>query len=275
MGFVKGNMIPILKEARERQFSGSVLILGYPDCYFTASQCRQMADETGVTLKDGVQLQTSDREYFAKLGCVSGESVFKSLGFEEVHTLDYSDFEGADVVFDLNSSAVPPNLVHRYDCIIDHGTIEHVFHIPNVLRNIFNLLRVNGRVIHSAPSSNFVDHGFYMFSPTLFYDFYTANKYQIKCIQLTQSSTRQDKDPCFYSDYTPGCLDSVSYGGLDNSIYGTICIALKTEESTGDVIPQQGLYKKVWQQNKDGLNHSPFLLKKLIFKMYSLYREMR
>ena len=65
--------------------------------------------------------------------------------------------------------------------IIDGGTMEHIFHIPNVLNNIYRMLRVGGRIIHISPSSNYVDHGFYSFSPTLFYDFYQTNKFVKKC----------------------------------------------------------------------------------------------
>lgn len=270
MGFVKGNMIPILKEAKERPFYGSLLCLGYPDVYFTIGQYQGMVSEIGVKLKQGVELTTSTRDYFKKLGCVAGDSVFKSLGFERVHTLDFSDFEGADIVFDLNSANVPGDLVDSYDFIIDHGTIEHIFHIPNVLHNIYHMLKIGGRIVHSSPSSNFVDHGFYMFSPTLFFDFYKSNKYEINSIRFTESSPRQTQDPCFYTDYTPGCLDSVSYGGLNSSIYGTICIATKTKESTGDVIPQQGLYKKVWGQKTEEGSRRLLFLRKVISKMRSL-----
>lgn len=252
MGFVKGNIIPILKEGKERPFHGSLLCLGFPDVYFTIDQFRAMVTSTNVHLDNSVELRLSSREYFAKLGCISGEALFRSLGFQKIETLDYSQFEGAEITFDLNNSDLPQNLKNSYDAIIDHGTIEHIFHIPNALKNIFQMLKIGGRIIHSSPTSNFVDHGFYMFSPTLFYDFYISNKFKINTIMVTQSSPRQDTDPCFYTDYEPGSFSSVSYGGLNNSIYGVICIATKTEESTGHIIPQQGLYNKVWNQKENG-----------------------
>jgi hypothetical protein len=271
MGFVKANMVPILKECRERPFHGSLLCLGFPDIYFRMDQFRQMAFGTNTNLDDSVTLQLSSRKYFAKLGCISGESLFRSLGFQNVEILDYSQFEGADIMFDLNRSDLPSSLVNGYDVIIDHGTIEHVFHIPNTLNNIYKMLNVGGRIIHSSPSSNFVDHGFYMFSPTLFHDFYTANKFKINTIQVTQSSPRQDTDPCFYADYEPGSFSGVSYGGLNSSIFGIICIATKTEESTGHVIPQQGLYNKVWNQKGDGLSKRAgrYIFRKL-FRSYRM-----
>lgn len=250
MGFIKGNLVPIFKECRERPFSGSVLILGYPDVLMTLHQFCDLTYYYGVELHDPQQMIISPRPAFAQSNYLCGISMFKSLGFSRVDSLDYCDFEGASIVFDLNCDAPPASLLESYDVIIDHGTLEHVFNLPNALNNIFKMLKVGGRVIHSAPSSNFVDHGFYMFSPTLFHDFYMVNRYALNSIMFTQSSVNQLTDPCFYTDYTPGCLDNVSYGGLSNAIYGIICIATKTVASTGHLTPQQGIYKNtIWRQN--------------------------
>jgi len=251
MGFVRGNMLPLLKEHQQRPFSGSLLCLGYPDIYFTQDQYRKMCLNLKIELDRSVKLQISNRPWFGKKGFISAESLFSSLGFKEVTSLDYSQFEGASISFDLNAPHPPSELLERYDFIMDHGTLEHVFHLPNALNNIFAMLRVGGRIFISSPTSNFVDHGFYMLSPTLFYDYFTANKFEINAILVTQSSPQQQTEPCFYTDYEPGSFNNVSYGGLNNSIYGTICIAQKTGQSTGNAIPQQGLYNnEVWKSNK-------------------------
>jgi SAM-dependent methyltransferase len=249
MGFVKGNVVPLLKEHKLRPFYGSLLCLGYPDVYFTPDQFRRMCSYYKIELDRSVELLVSKRPWFGTEGFLCGECLFKSLGFEEVVTMDYSQFEGASVLFDLNAADVPAELNTRFDFIMDHGTLEHVFHIPNALNNIFKILRVDGRVLISCPTSNFVDHGFYMFSPTLFFDYFTVNNFVIHSIQVTQSTPSQQTDPCFYTDYEPGCFNSVSYGGLNNSIYGTICIVQKTEKTTGSLIPQQGLYNNIWGQS--------------------------
>ncbi|PKL52500.1 MAG: hypothetical protein CVV37_00945 [Nitrospira bacterium HGW-Nitrospira-1] len=251
MGFIKGNIAPLLKEAKQRPFYGSLLCLGYPDVYFTADQFRGICAYYKIDIDPSVELHTSKRTWFHESGFLSGESLFKSIGFQEVVTMDYSEFEGASVLFDLNTTDLPVELNNRFDFIADHGhgTLEHVFHIPNALNNIFKMLRVDGRVLISCPTSNFVDHGFYMFSPTLFFDYFTANQFDIHSIQVTQSSPQQQTDPCFFADYEPGSFNSVSYGGLNNSIYGVICFARKTAQSTGHVIPQQGLYNKIWGQS--------------------------
>ncbi len=225
MGFVKGNIVPLLKEANQRPFYGSLLCLGYPDVYFAADQFRVLCAYYKIDIDPLVELQISQSAWGHENNFLSGESLFKSLGFKEVIILDYSEFEGASILFDLNATEHPPELNNRFDFIMDHGTLEHVFHIPNALNNIFNMLKENGRVLISCPTSNFVDHGFYMFSPTLFFDYFTVNHFDIHSIQVTKSSPQQQTDPCFYTNYEPGSFNSVSYGGLNNSIYGMICIA--------------------------------------------------
>lgn len=249
MGFVRGNIVPLLKETKQRPFYGTVLCLGYPDVYISAGQLQSWCHYNQVVLDPSIELSTSKRPWFKERGYLSEESFFKSLGFQQMATMDYSEFEGAAIAFDLNSADVPDELKGKYDFIMDHGTLEHVFHLPNALNNIFKMLRVGGRVLISAPTSNFVDHGFYMFSPTLFFDYFTANHFDIHSIQVTQSSPQQQTDPCFFADYEPGSFNSVSYGGLNDSIYGVVCIAEKTEQSTGDLIPQQGMYNKIWSNS--------------------------
>ena len=130
--------------------------------------------------------------------------------------------------------------------------MEHVFHIPNVLKNAFELLGVGGRMIHSAPTSNLVDHGFYMFSPTFFHDYYTANAWEINSIYVISMSPNQETEPFFYTEYEPGSFDAVAYGGLGAGMYFTLCIVTKTAESSFDVIPQQGFYrnKADWKGNE-------------------------
>lgn len=250
MAFIKGNLVPILKEFLRQPFSGSLLVLGYPDVLMTMHQFCDLAYQYDVELPDPRQMKVSLRPEFAQSNYMCGLSLFRALGFSRVDALDYCDFEGASVVYDLNLPTPPAELQGRYDMIIDHGTLEHIFNIPNALNSIFQMLKVGGRVFHSLPSSNFVDHGFYMFSPTLFYDYYIANKYVIESILFAQSSVNQLTEPCFYTDYIPGCLDHVSYGGLTSAIYGIICVASKTFETTGHIAPQQGLYKNIiWRKS--------------------------
>lgn len=252
MGFVRTNILPILKEHGVRPFSGHCLCLGQADVYFTYENLRRMADIARIHLVPDVSVELSHRPDLAVKQYISRKTLFDSIGFKKISALDYSDFEGAEYIFDLNSPDLPNTLKEQFDVIINHGTMEHVFHIPNCLADIYEMLKVGGRVIHSSPSSNYIDHGFYMFSPTFFYDYYSANKWTIHTVQVVRTNPQfQEVEAPFFADYEPGVFDYLSSGGLDTGAYVTFCIAEKTRESTSTIIPQQGFYKRLgdWEKN--------------------------
>ena len=65
------------------------------------------------------------------------ELFFKTLGYKRVDTLDVSDYEGANILFDLNQNQTPKEHINKYDLIFDGGTLEHVFNIGNVINIYF------------------------------------------------------------------------------------------------------------------------------------------
>ena len=253
MGIAKGAMKVLMNETKRESFEGlSVLTLGRQDIWFSYDLLLETAKEFDVKLSNVSEITLSHNSFLADSQYISDSCFFQALGFSESKTMDYSDYEFADYILDLNDKkAVLDELCEAFDVIIDSGTIEHVFNIPNALNNIYKMLRKDGRIIHISPSSNHIDHGFYMFSPTLFWDFYHANKYIINTFQVFRYTALHYIDPWEISDYQSGCLDYISFGGLDDGIYGIICIATKRKESTGDIIPQQGSYvNKVWRKDK-------------------------
>jgi SAM-dependent methyltransferase len=237
-------MIPLLKECEQRPFRGHLLLLGQGDIYFDMPRLKRFAAITGVVLDETIAVRFSHIPEFYEKGYLHCDTVFKMLGFSKISVLDFSAYEGADILFDLNNSNVPKELENKFDMIVDHGTLEHVFHYPNALNNVFQMLKIGGRVVFSAPSSNFFDHGFYMLQPTLFADWLTVNNWHVHSIQIVQFTENEGDEPCFYTDYEPGGFDSVSYGKMDNKLYATVSIATKMERTTGDICPQQGAYSR-------------------------------
>ena len=62
------------------------------------------------------------------------------LGARTVRALDYSDYQQADIVHDLNQP-LPPELHNRFDALIDGGSIEHIFDIRQALTSYMALVR--------------------------------------------------------------------------------------------------------------------------------------
>lgn len=187
---------------------------------------------------------------------ISDEAFFKILGFKAIKSLDINDYEGCDYVFDLNKTPGSSGLNEKFDLVYDGGTIEHVFNVANAFGNVFELTNVGGYVIHESPVNNFVDHGFYQFSPTLLTDYYHANQWDILDVRLLQfardvtdptTGLWRDKFPYFYTEYTPNSRSELQMNQLLDARYGVQILVRKTEKSTYDRTPYQGYYKNVWR----------------------------
>jgi SAM-dependent methyltransferase len=91
------------------------------------------------------------------------------LGARSYQSLDVSDYQGSEIIANLNHP-LPQEHLGRYDVVIDAGTLEHLANLSTALANIFGLLKPGGIYYFGVPCNNWVDHGFFQFSPTFFRD---------------------------------------------------------------------------------------------------------
>ena len=101
-------------------------------------------------------------------------------------------------------------------------------------------------MVHISPCNNYVDHGFYSLSPTLYSDYYMANGYDDVRTFLARHTRKVEGRPWKIGRYTPGGLEFVAFGGLDDALYMTVAVATKVERSTCTVVPQQFFYSRIW-----------------------------
>jgi SAM-dependent methyltransferase len=104
----------------------------------------------------------------------------RSLGAKNVSSMDISDYEQATIVHDLNFPT-PANLHEKFDVVIDGGTLEHVFHVPVAMENCMKITKTGGHIVIITNTNNLVGHGFYQFSPELFYRIFSSeNGFEVK-----------------------------------------------------------------------------------------------
>jgi hypothetical protein len=96
--------------------------------------------------------------------------LIKHLGASIVESFDFSAYEGATHVVDMN---MPIHAPREYNTVIDFGCIEHIFNAPQALKNISVLCAAGGQIIHVLPANNFCGHGFWQFSPEVFFSLYS------------------------------------------------------------------------------------------------------
>jgi hypothetical protein len=113
------------------------------------------------------------------------------LGAESVDSMDASSYEDATIIHDLDEP-VPKHLHEQFDCVLDGGTLEHVFNFTSALRSSMQMTRVGGHLILSLPANNCFGHGFYQFSPELVYRALSVqNGFEIVCMEAVETSLVQ------------------------------------------------------------------------------------
>jgi SAM-dependent methyltransferase len=246
LGIGRAAIALLLEEAAVRPFSGKVATLGRQTIEATPVEIKAQFDRFGIVPRQAMAVMDPD-----------DNSLFRMMGFTSVESLDNSDFEGATHIVDLNRDGLPRELVGKFDLMLDCGTIEHVFHVPNALKNALSLVKEGGRIIFLSPSSNHVDHGFYMFSPTFFMDYLLANGLSIETYYLIRRSVNSRKPWQAYA-YEQGSFRKFSIGALDSRPYMIFVVATKIRGSTIDKVPQQSFYVNQWATSTALARHGKY-----------------
>ena len=111
-------------------------------------------------------------------------------GAQQADSVDASDYESATFVHDMNLPwpVLSPQR-GQYDAVLDFGCLEHVFDFPTAWRNCVDLCRVGGHLFHALPANNLSGHGFYQFSPELFFSLYTPERgFEVREVLFVQKA---------------------------------------------------------------------------------------
>jgi len=236
MGISVYDAVMMAGSTRAQARKGTVVCLGVPKISFSSRSLKKWCERIGVDWKgpaDGAAVNDQP---------MTPTSFFLSLGYSRCIALDISAYEGAQIVHDLNQPELAEQHRDIASCVVDCGTLEHVFDIPAALRTIGALLETDGIVLHVTPCNGYLDHGFYQVSPTLFYDFYSANGFRIVSANLLNRYPVVRCEPYVEDVYRH--RDPL-YGVRTMRRSTNFFAAAKTADSTSDRVPTQSYYREV------------------------------
>lgn len=170
------------------------------------------------------------------------ESLLRHLGASHVDSLDASDYESSSIVHDLNRP-VQPALRGRYSLVLDAGTLEHVFDVPEALRTCLGAVAPGGHFITIAPSNNYHGHGFYQFSPELYHRVLSEeNGFRVRAM-LFRAERRGAR---WYTVTDPADIGGrvTLSGAFPSLLY--VCAQRVSSADPLDAPPQQSDYSAVW-----------------------------
>jgi SAM-dependent methyltransferase len=112
-------------------------------------------------------------------------ALYSCFGLDYYRAIDLSG-EGGALGFDLNESLSDRyGFNETFDMVTNLGTTEHCFNQLGAFRNIHDLCRPGGLMIHAVPSQGWANHGFYSYTPRFFADVAEANGYAIEQLGFT------------------------------------------------------------------------------------------
>jgi hypothetical protein len=199
--------------------------------------------ETFKLFRDfGVDPRNCAKLYLTDQSARYAEPFWEALGVEHLETIDASGFEGATIVHDMNQP-IPDNLKSQFDAVVDAGTLEHIFNFPQAIRNCMDMVKTGGHLITHTTANNCFGHGFYQFSPELFFRIFSGkNGFQVDRMVAIEYGPRRR----WYEVIDPEVIRA--RGTLINSFQVLLLIQAKRIETVPifSESPQQSDYFARW-----------------------------
>lgn len=186
-------------------------------------------------------------------GTGSTGKLFHFLGSRDIVAMDASDYEGAEIIHDLNTP-VPDTLRSRFDTIFDGGTIEHVFSTQMAFDNVKRMLKPGGLFLSVNAANNQLGHGFYQFSPELMWRVFSQDAgYLVKLMQIVVLGGLPQ--PVDIPD--PATVGRRLEIGMTEGPTYILVAAEKVRDGDPNHLPQQSDYRSAWAKAGGGNRDEP------------------
>jgi SAM-dependent methyltransferase len=116
-------------------------------------------------------------------GPYAAQDLYEHLGVERYVSIDFNGEHGA-LKFDLNRNIRSEHYFDEvFDLVTNFGTSEHCFNQYEVFRNIHQLCRRGGYMLHTVPTQGWGRHCFFRYDANFFEDLAAANGYHIMLLK--------------------------------------------------------------------------------------------
>ncbi len=257
----------LFAESAYKPIKGDVGFIGRQATYLRPTELEHLAKVYRLTRPRSLPVEL-DKNTLAQNddggNYITDRYLMKYLGATSFKSIDVSDYEGADIVFDI-CSKLPKKLYGSFDFIYDGSCLDNVFNPAQGLRNISRLLRPGGRALLLNHATWF-NAPYGILSPGWYFDFFAANAYTDCQVFLVMFADGQ----ALHMGPVPLYLFNWAAGGLGNAPelpYGThmmtVVLVEKGKKSTDDVTPVQlhhrgrNFNKAAFNKNAENILRSP------------------
>ena len=185
------------------------------------------------------------------------EPFLQFLGAEEIISLDANSYQGASMLHDLNLP-IPEAMKCAFDVVIEGGTLEHIFNFPIAIQNCMEMLVPGGCYLGIGPANNFCGHGFYQFSPDLFFRIFSAeNGFKVERMILCEVQANAEwfevRDPHTEQQF-------VEFLSTSKPTYLLVQAKKLAHRPLFKRYPQQSVYQLLWDNKTPGAERSKLIV---------------
>lgn len=189
-------------------------------------------------------LGITTEEASALLGEKYIEPLLQRFGANRIESIDNSAFENATTIHDLNQP-IPEHLKATFTCVLDGGAIEHVFNFPQAMKNCMEMVQIGGHFLGVTTANNFMGHGFYQFSPELYYRVFSPqNGFEVEEMLLCET----DRGAPWYRVTDPEKLGHRVELVNNRPAYIMVMARRVSNAPIFKTTPQQSDYVSLWDQ---------------------------
>lgn len=241
MGFDAATVEFLLSARRAGLCMDRVLTIGRQGLHVSEAELAAILRRYGSDPSQAGALLTGDRGFV--------EPLLKFLGAGSVDSLDFSAYEAATMLHDMNAP-LPDALRERYSLVVDGGSLEHVFYYTTGLKNCMEAVECGGHLVTITPANNLLGHGFYQLSPELFFRALSpANGFEIVRAALFETPWKR----VWYQVADPEQVRSRVELAGGGPAYLLVCAKRVDICKIFEQTPQQSDYVTLWTHSRDAL----------------------
>ncbi len=221
-------------------YSQSAMI-GRQGLHLSPSAFKSNAVELGFSFGEGTidSIFTEDDGY--------AEEFLRCLGANEIHSFDSSNYEGATHVHNMNKD-IPDDYKEQYSMVIDGGSLEHVFNFPVAIKNCMQMIEIGGHYLGITPANNFLGHGFYQFSPELYFSTFTMEN-GFELVDIIAFEDKRNTD--WFSVRSPMSVRGRVTLTNSTPVYLLVIAKKVARRSIFETLPEQSDYVTAWDQSAE------------------------
>lgn len=249
----------IIREHKHKPLPETVHLVGRQTIRLTYKEVLNLCHEAGVTpVPVEVEIDTKTRNAQGVPNqYMTDTTFFKMLGVKNILAIDHSDYEGAEIILNLNHE-IPKEYHQISDFVFGGSVCDNVFDPAMYLRNVANLVKPGGRLVDQNIITNSY-HPYAILPAIWYYDYFVINKYTDCKVYIIECSQPMN----FYAlevDPTKDITWNFNPVDLANAV-GIFLVAERGPNSTTHINPSQDQYRSaeewaVYRRNLHAIQNS-------------------